>query len=145
MRPQTGPLDVTPSPSHKVWELASTVYYTVTLTRDKVKAELTATERSGVHRYTFPGRTVARLLIERGANVNLPKTEGQTALHMAAGWNADLVRALLKAGADPNAPCRSLGTPLRWALLNGNAEAAALLREAGAPEEKIEGLGETRL
>jgi len=70
VRPQTGPLDVTLPPSPKQDEFASPGYYTVTLTRDSVKAELTATERSGVHRYTFPVQKPARILVDVSATLN---------------------------------------------------------------------------
>lgn len=70
VRPQTGPLDVTLPPSPKQDESASPGYYTVTLTRDSVKAELTATERSGVHRYTFPPQEPSRVLVDVSATLN---------------------------------------------------------------------------
>ena len=70
VRPQTGPLDVTLPPSPKQDEFASPGYYTVTLTRDSVKAELTATERSGVHRYTFPPHELGRVLVDVSATLN---------------------------------------------------------------------------
>lgn len=70
VRPQTGPLDVNPPPSPKQQEFASPGYYTVTLARDLVKAELTATERSGVHRYTFPPQEPGRILIDVSATIN---------------------------------------------------------------------------
>ncbi len=70
VRPQTGPLDISLPPSPKKGEFASPGYYAVTLTRDSVKAELTATERSGVHRYTFAANAPARLLIDVSATLN---------------------------------------------------------------------------
>ena len=70
VRPQTGPLNVTLPPSPKQDEFASPGYYTVVLTRDAVKAELTATERSGVHRYTFPPSQTARILMDVSATLN---------------------------------------------------------------------------
>ncbi len=70
VRPQTGPLDVNLPPSPKENEFASPGYYTAVLTRDKVKAELTATERAGVHCYTFPPSETARVLIDVSATLN---------------------------------------------------------------------------
>ena len=70
VRPQTGPLNVGLPPSPKENEFASPGYYTVTLTREKVKAELTATERAGVHRYIFPATETARVLIDVSATLN---------------------------------------------------------------------------
>jgi predicted alpha-1,2-mannosidase len=42
------------SPFKKIKENAEPGYYSVFLERDQIKCELTATERVGVHRYTFP-------------------------------------------------------------------------------------------
>ncbi len=42
------------SPFQKKKEKAEAGYYSVFLERDRIKCELTATERVGVHRYTFP-------------------------------------------------------------------------------------------
>jgi len=60
-----------------------------------------------------------------------------TPLDLAAGQGrVDLIQALLAAGANPNLPARDDGrTPLARALLKGHAEAAEVLRAAGAPEE----------
>ncbi|MBK6995467.1 MAG: GH92 family glycosyl hydrolase [Lewinellaceae bacterium] len=43
------------SPFQKKKEKAEAGYYSVFLERDRIKCELTATERVGVHRYTYPG------------------------------------------------------------------------------------------
>ncbi len=45
-------------------EVATPGYYSVMLDDSKVKAELTATERVGVHRYTFPASKEAYLLVD---------------------------------------------------------------------------------
>jgi len=60
-------------------------------------------------------------LIKRGANVNLKRYVGDTALMLAAGSdNVNTVRVLLKAGADPNAkvlsPHAGEMTPLNIAI-----------------------------
>ncbi|MDF2178599.1 GH92 family glycosyl hydrolase [Aliiglaciecola sp. CAU 1673] len=47
-------------------ESASPGYYRLYLPQEKVQAELTATERSGVHRYGFEGSEDAKLLIDLG-------------------------------------------------------------------------------
>ena len=70
VRPQTGALDIALPPSPKSGESASPGFYAVTLTRDNVKAELTATERSGVHRYTFAKDETPRVLIDVSATLN---------------------------------------------------------------------------
>ena len=70
VRPQTGPLDVSLPPSPKADETASPGCYAVTLTRDAVRAELTATGRAGVHRDTFPAGKPGRVLIDVAAILN---------------------------------------------------------------------------
>ncbi len=45
-------------------EIAQPGYYAVTLDDSKVRAELTASARAGVHRYTFPEDTDARVLLD---------------------------------------------------------------------------------
>jgi predicted alpha-1,2-mannosidase len=45
-------------------ELAFPGYYAVTLSQSNIKAELTATRRAAVHRYTFPAKTKPRVLLD---------------------------------------------------------------------------------
>ncbi|MFN0033664.1 MAG: GH92 family glycosyl hydrolase [Saprospiraceae bacterium] len=53
------------SPFKKKKEKAEAGYYSVFLERDRIKCELTATERVGVHRYTFPeNREKGNLLVD---------------------------------------------------------------------------------
>ena len=68
--PMVGPLktekkDHASTFSHKTEE-ASPGYYAVTLDDYKVRAELTATAHAGLHRYTFPATTEARVLVDLG-------------------------------------------------------------------------------
>ncbi len=83
-----------------------------------------------------------KLLIERGADVNVVNVYGSTALMAAAAaGDMDSVRLLLDAGADINAkPNMDVGgfifgggrTPLMWAAFLGNEPLAKLLLERGA-------------
>jgi len=54
-------------------ETASAGYYSLTLPQEKVAVELTATERTGVHRYTFEGGEPAQLLFDLGYAQNYDK------------------------------------------------------------------------
>jgi hypothetical protein len=84
-----------------------------------------------------PDRTAVILaLIGAGADVRVKNTIDSTALLETAQYGCDLevARALLKAGADPNAKTRGGSTPLWWATYNKNAELVALLKSAGARE-----------
>lgn len=52
------------SPFNHNTEKASPGYYTVFLEKPKVKVELTATERTGLHKYTFPKSKEAHVIID---------------------------------------------------------------------------------
>jgi ankyrin repeat protein len=82
---------------------------------------------------------VTRVLIAVHADVNFKQNEGVTALHEAAqSGDADTVRMLLDAGADPNARTGTLDdgstgkSPLDLARKAGHEEVAALLLARGA-------------
>jgi len=67
--PFTGGVRLEPSeyasPFQKKNERAEAGYYAVTLDRDRIRCELTASERVGLHRYTFPlNRTKGSILID---------------------------------------------------------------------------------
>ena len=67
--PYTGGAEIEPakyaSPFKKSKEKAEAGYYSVFLEKDRIKAELTATEHVGVHRYTFPqNRVRGHLLVD---------------------------------------------------------------------------------
>ncbi|MBW3621335.1 MAG: GH92 family glycosyl hydrolase [Actinobacteria bacterium] len=66
----THPLPAYSSPFDHATEVAEVGYYAATLTRYGVRAELTATERTGMHRYTFPPRTTdAKVVIDLSRNL----------------------------------------------------------------------------
>ncbi len=72
-------------------------------------------------------------LLNRGANVNLPDSEGDTALNIAVQrGNVELVNLLLSKGADPNIKNKLGGTPLMWAGVFGRKEIAQILLDKGA-------------
>ena len=84
-----------------------------------------------------PNRTAVILaLIEAGADVKVANSINSTALLETAQYGCDLevARALLKAGADPNAKTRGGSTPLWWATYNRRDDLIALLKSAGARE-----------
>ena len=81
---------------------------------------------------------VRRLLTQK-ADVNVPQTDGATALHWAVyREDADTVDALIKAGANAKAVNQYGATPLSLAAENGNAAIVKRLLEAGAdPNERM--------
>ncbi|NIA15494.1 MAG: hypothetical protein GWP08_15630 [Nitrospiraceae bacterium] len=82
-------------------------------------------------------RKLVELLLASGANVMAVEENDtrMTALHEAAHQgHAGIVDLLLTMGANPNAIDGKGRTPLRLAMTGGHAEAAGVLREAGAVE-----------
>ena len=79
---------------------------------------------------------VADFLLQKGVDVQIEcKQAGWdcTMLHEAAFRNqSDLIRLLVKMGADVNAEVGDDGTPLSWAAENGIYEATKTLIECGA-------------
>ena len=75
---------------------------------------------------------LTKLLIDRGADVNLPVKFKRTPLYAATfGAFPDLVKLLIDSGADPNQPAKSQ-TVLHVAADNGCLQCAIYLVEAGA-------------
>jgi ankyrin repeat protein len=78
---------------------------------------------------------VARYLVLKGADVNLPANNGSNVfpLHSAAAGNyTDIARMLIEKGANVNVKQKAGSTPLHSAAQNGNLELLILLLENGA-------------
>ena len=87
------------------------------------------------------------LLLELGANPNLPDNEGRSPLHSAAFLgDAKSISILLEHGAELEARDERYGaTPLSLAALTGKLAAAQALAEAGADLEARDDAGRTVL
>jgi ankyrin repeat protein len=85
------------------------------------------------------------VLIGHGADVNAADKKQWTALHFAAqSQNVDIMRALLKAGAEVDARDKDGATPLlRSLMLNATPEAVRVLLEAGADPKAEDKWGST--
>lgn len=80
----------------------------------------------------------AEMLINRGAEINLPDDEGRTAIHYAVmSGNAELVESLLKLGSDPNKLTKRKETPLHFAAKYSGLEEIKILVEHGASIKAI--------
>ena len=74
--------------------------------------------------------TTASILLKAGADPNLKRHDGQSALHFAAkSGNAKCVKLLLQHGADINAVAYGKSTPLAYAELYKHKHVIKLLRE----------------
>ncbi len=109
LMPQTGPLRTTPEtralPFTHAAESAHPDHYTVTLnvgSGQTIQADLTATERCGLLRYTFPKTGPARILIE----ASRPGIEGSATInpttHEITGYNPHRMDAHLGPKKLPN-------------------------------------------
>ena len=93
-----------------------------------------------------------QVLIEHNADINSQSEDGKTALYgvfssqplnESEGKVADIMRLLLKHGADPNIPRKNKSTPLHRASSDGWLEAARLLLSYGARVDEKDGKGRT--
>jgi hypothetical protein len=77
---------------------------------------------------------VLRLLLDRGADVDVCDSAGRRPLHFAAmRANVEQLRLLLAKGAEPNPPESNTGNPpLLWASGVGSLESVSLLLDHGA-------------
>jgi ankyrin repeat protein len=80
--------------------------------------------------------TMAKVLLDRGADVNIKVTgeDRRTCLHAAClSGSVKMSRLLLEKGADPNASTYTdLRTPLHWAALEGHLKVTKILVKFGA-------------
>ena len=80
----------------------------------------------------------AEMLIQRGAEANLPDDEGRTAIHYAVmSGNSELVESLLLLGCDPNKLTKKKETPLHFAAKYSGLEEVKFLVEHGASIKAI--------
>lgn len=90
--------------------------------------------------------TAAEALIKSGTDINRPSADGTTPLHWAAYYgNVDLVRALLRAEADPATSNDYGSSPMGEAATAGNLDIIELLLDAGVDVESANPEGQTAL
>jgi predicted alpha-1,2-mannosidase len=107
--PTSGPIDLDPgtkeapekgyrSTFSHADEKASPGYYSVLLKKHDIKAELTATKRVGIHRYTFPNTNSPSIIVDlqhaieaqtTGGEVKIESDRRISGLHRTSGWSKD--------------------------------------------------------
>lgn len=92
-------------------------------------------------------RAQVRTLIQQKVDVNVAQGDGATALHWAAAnGDAEMVKALLAAGANVNAATRDGAiTPLMMACQSGDADVVEALLSGGASANTAKANGTTAL
>jgi ankyrin repeat protein len=89
---------------------------------------------------------VVKLLLEKGAQVNMGNEGGETALHYAARHgHTKVMRILLEHGADPKSKGTGCGTPLQWAVRGGQRQSVKTLLDYGVDINQRGTDGETAL
>ncbi|KAF5621165.1 ankyrin repeat [Fusarium tjaetaba] len=95
----------------------------------EVDVNLKWSDESALHAAAENGRVEnVRLLISKGADVDIRNDRGQTSLHTAAKEDqAEVVEELLKSNANINATDQESRTPVYFAAYNANSDALKIL------------------
>lgn len=94
-------------------------------------------------------KTIVKLLVEAGVDINWQDSSGETALHIAARFGHDECARILMEGTEEQKADLELvernfnWTPLHIAAVDGHLSVAKLLMEAGADVDKIDSSGWT--
>ncbi len=99
-----------------------------------VNSETFRMRRSALHEAAGNGHIeIVKLLLEKGADVNIRENCGATPLHRAAhGGHTKVMKILLQNGADTFQRGTGCGTPLEWAARKGQLKAIEILLDHGA-------------
>jgi ankyrin repeat protein len=140
----TETFEKTPLHSMVNWEREDSVEFMLSLGADP-NAKDSRSGMTPIFSAAFRGKLqIAKLLVSRGANVNVRCIDGRTPLHFI-GWSYEVIPLLISEGADINALDNDGDTPLHKAAMSGNTNAVQLLISAGADTSIKNNKGETAL
>ena len=107
------------------------------------KGSSTKSKTSALHRAAKTNKDIVRFLIDKGAEVNVQTTwgdtpDGETPIFLAVKEDKlDIVKLLLQHGADVNLRCRGTTSVLELSVTDQPLETTMTLLEAGADMESI--------
>jgi len=104
-------------------------------------------QRTPLHTSAAYGQVgIVKLLLKKGADVNIRNDGGETPLHYATGCGqVEVMKVLLENGAKVSEKGTACGTPLQWAAENGRIREAKLLLDSGADIDQKGANGYTAL
>lgn len=85
---------------------------------------------------------IARLLLNRGADLNLMDNENRKAIHFATN---EVLQLLLERGANPSETDGSFRSPLYYAIRGDNVEAVKMLIDHNVKPERIHRLDKSNM
>ncbi|KAH3759948.1 26S proteasome non-ATPase regulatory subunit 10 [Pelomyxa schiedti] len=98
--------------------------------------------RTALHAACGSGHSsIVHFLLSHHADPNLCDKQGNSPLLVASGSYADIIKELLLAGADVNAPNQWGKRPLHKAAEEGNLQCAKILLESGALSHRTDSFG----
>ena len=129
------------------WGLHTVVEFLITEHSHDASSRDPTNNDTPLHQASYLGQVdVARVLIERGADLTARDCDGKTPLLLALNAGAeDVARLLTEHGADVTARCDGRWTPLHYASCGGHVDVARMLIERGADLTAETDFGETPL
>ena len=130
-----------------IWGVHFIIEFLIIEHPQEVRSQDFPGDATPLHLASQNGRVeVARMLVERGADVATQNKDGETPLHPASrNGGVEVARMLVEHGADVAAQNKDGETPLHLASQYGNVEVVRILVERGADLAAQKKYGETPL
>ena len=130
-----------------IWGVHFIIEFLINERPQEVRSQDFPSDATPLHLASQNGHVeVARMLIERGADVAAQNKDGETPLHLVSrNGEEEVARMLIERGADVAAQNKDGETPLHMASQYGQVEVARMLVERGADVAAQNNDGETPL